>query len=314
MFNRVPTGLLIVASCAALATEAQAATIQPRLTAGYQDYDITFADVTAANATGGHVFRDGFDIGDRVSFVGAGLTWSGSRLFLDLSAQRSESGDDQLFQFQGTAIGNGVFSGGNGHNHLLTSRFDRDEYNAAVGWGFTPEFSAYVGYKHATLDMRNQLIPVLSPFPGIGDVLFIGERVIDFEYDGAFIGGTYSLPVERWGGAFSLQSSLAFLDGEFKERFDGSVAVVGQFFNLIPLDPSFVNGTIRGESRGFNVGISWTGGFGWMSKRLSNLSYTLGLDRSEYDFETDQSTTGNFQEKNTRLRLDLRYRFRTDGA
>lgn len=289
---------------------AHAVEITPRVGAGLQDYKIDFADVTAANPDGSLYFRDGFKIGDHVSFVGGGLTVSGGRWFVDVSGQKSQTGHDATDQFEGTATGSG-FAGGVGHDHDLAATFDRKEYNATLGWGFTPELSVYVGYKRSTVDLSNTLTPVLAPAPTFGDVLFLGNRVIDFKYDGAFIGASYSLPVSKLRGAFGVQSSLAFLNGTFTERFDGSVYLADPTYFptfLRPLDPSFINGRIKGKSRGLNVGVSWTGMF---SPRVSRLTYTLGVDRSEYQFDTSQSTTGNFEERNTRARLELRYRFST---
>lgn len=312
----------LAAPMACLAFEAQAVTFQPRLSGGYQDYDISFEDVTSSDGAGGISYRDGFEIGDRVTFIGAGLTVSEGRFFVDVSAQRSQTGRDTTFQFQGIADGSedGTTGGnGAGQNHSLRAKFDRDEYNGTIGFAVTPDFSLYAGYKRATVDLRNTLSPswaTLDEAPDDLDVLFVGDRVIDFSYKGAFVGATYSIPVASWGGAFSIQSSVAFLDGRFKERFEGLVTIYHQltppFFFVEPIDPSFVNGTIKGKSRGLNLGVSWTGGFNWIARSLSNLSYTLGLDRSQYEFDTKQSTTGNFEEKNTRLRLDLRYRFTTN--
>ncbi|HEX7416889.1 MAG TPA: hypothetical protein VF315_02450, partial [Steroidobacteraceae bacterium] len=78
----------------------------------------------------------------------------------------------------------------------------------------------------------------------------------------------------------------------------------------VTVDPSFANkAPIYGKSTGLNLGISWTGNLGWMSGKLDRLSYTLGLDRSEYKFGTRETSTGDFEETSTRVRLDLRYRF-----
>ena len=122
---------------------------------------------------------------------------------------------------------------------------------------------------------------------------------------------TYSFPVERWGGAFGFQGSVARLDGKVEAEFDFPLFVsipVAPF--LVPVDPRVIGLTTtepsRGNSTGLNLGLSWTGSFNWISPKLSKLSYTLGVDRSEYSFE-ERSRTNDFSETVTRIRLDLRY-------
>jgi hypothetical protein len=296
-----------------------AATIQPRVSVGQQDYEISFSDVTSGTSGGGLYYRDGFTLSDRLSFAGAGLTIGVGRFFFDLSGQRSNTGQASTRQFQGTALGDGTVSqvpGSLGHNHSLDSKFERDEFNATLGYGITSQFSAYVGYKHANTDLHNRLDWnwVGAPLPALDEVLYDGTRSAEFKYDGAFVGATYSLPVDSWHGNFAIQSSLAFLDGSFQESFDGDVFLVGSN-SLILVDPSIRGigvSKVTGKSRGLNLGVSWTGSFG-SSKSLERLSYTIGLDRSEYDFDSPDAT-GDFQETGTRLRLELRYRFNVGGT
>jgi hypothetical protein len=139
-------------------------------------------------------------------------------------------------------------------------------------------------------------------------------RRIEFSYNGGFIGATYSIPFESVGGSLSFQSSLAQLKGDFGFRFVGNVFKVTNALQLAPLDPAFFSGSTPGKSLGVNIGISWTQGLGNLSPRLDRASYTFGIDRSQYDFDADQANTANFKERNTRLRLDLRYRFGGGGG
>jgi len=307
---------------------ALAVSLTPRVSGGYQDYEIEFADVTLPNQ---HPFtqdegivhvRDGFDLSDRLSFVGPGLTIAQGRLFFDVSGQWSSTGEDHTDQLQGGI--NPIGIGSVGHEHLLDARFSRHEANASMGWGFSPDLSLYIGYKHADLGLTNALTPVLTPVadfgPRPGDVLFFGNRDIDFRYKGPFIGASYALPV-RSRGSLQFQASVAFLNAQFHDRFVGNAifiqnvfapsgAVIGQV--PVPItDLSLYDSTIHGRSRGLNLGVAWTSDLGWVSEGLRAFSYTIGLDRSEYKFSTSQSATGNFQETSTRLRLDLRYRFST---
>lgn len=286
---------------------ASAVTFTPRVSGGYQDYALEFQDVTTPNPQGGISFRDGFRVSDRLGFLGAGLNISSKRIFVDLSAQRSARGTTHTTQFQGNGNFDVPGTTSVGHIHSLDSTFRRDELNATLGWGVTSEFSLYAGFKHAKLDMQNALLPLVDPPPQFGELFFFGTRAIDFHYNGPFLGATYAVPVGSWG-ALSIQSSVAFLDGGFKEHFNGLEFLADPSFptGLRPIDTSDINGNLHGRARGLNLGVSWTGSFGGM---LHDLSYTVGLDRSEYTFKTSESTTGDFTETNTRLRLDLRYRF-----
>jgi hypothetical protein len=229
-------------------------------------------------------------------------------LFADLSGQWSKTGSDQGEIFQGTTVDSaGDSTPATGFEHHFDARFARHEINAAVGWAFSPEFSAYFGYKNAKLDMTQMRRPDSAPQPNFFDVLQTGAYTMDFSYHGFFVGATYSLPVRTWG-ALSVQSSVARLDASFQQSFQGTVYVVTPIGPLF-LDPSFINSTVHGTSTGLNVGISWTGNLGWLSDRLQSLSYTIGFDQSQYKFSASAVADGDFEEKNRRARLELRYRF-----
>jgi hypothetical protein len=305
--HRIGGAAMMLVVLVASRARADGIIVQPRVSGGTQDYELSFADVITPNGNSFH-FRDGFTISDSLPFAGAGLTVSAGRLFADLSGQWSKTGHDQGEIFQGTTFDSvGDTTPALGFEHHFDARFARHEINAAVGWAFSPQFSAYVGYKNAKLDMTQMRRPDSAPPPDNFDVLQTGDYAMDFSYHGFFLGATYSLPVRTWG-ALSVQSSLARLDASFQQSFQGTVYVVtplGPFF----LDPSFINSSVSGTSTGLNVGISWTGTLGWLSDRLRPLSYTIGYDQSQYKFSTRKASDGDFEEKNRRARLELRYRF-----
>jgi hypothetical protein len=302
----IRSGLLATTVFVATTSLAQAEvwTIQPRLSGGVQDYELSFADVTFPNANGGITFRDGFTVSDNISFVGGGVTVSRGRFFADLAGQWSGTGEDQTFIFQGTQ---GTISNNVGHSHSLDATFDREEFNLSLGWAVSQQLSVYAGFKRAALDMTQARLPVTSPPAVYGDVLQVGNYLMDFSYQGAFAGATFSVPVKSWG-AFAIQTSVARLNAKFKQRFDGLVVIYLPPLGAQAVDPSYITDETSGRSTGFNVGVSWTGNFG-SSGILERFSYTLGLDRSTYEFAAANSTTGDFDETNTRARLDLRYRF-----
>jgi hypothetical protein len=166
--------------------------VQPRITAGIQDYALSFADVITPNGNGFR-FRDGFTVRDHLPIAGAGLTVSCGRLFVDLSGQWSKTGHDQGEIFQGSTVDSaGDTTGALGFEHHFDARFNRQELNAALGWALTPNFSAYLGYKHASLNMTQMRAPIQTVQPNFGDVLQVGSYIMDFSYHGFFLGTTYS--------------------------------------------------------------------------------------------------------------------------
>ena len=299
---------------------AQSVIVQPRVSTGVQDYQLHFDDVITPIASGGTDIRGGFKVADTITFVGAGLNVAYGRFFADVSGQWSQNGTDHNQQIEGNAIGSGVFTNGDGQNHDSEVRFHRQELNFSLGWAATSDFSVFAGYKYAKVDLTQHLSPILSPPPLVntatgedGNVLFFGDYLMNFTYNGGFIGATYALPVASVG-AIALQSSLARLDGVFRQHFMGNVFVTNPAFpnNLRPIDGSFKDGQVDGISFGLNVGISWSGNCAWISQQLQRLVYTIGIDQSQYKFDSGKSKSlwaADLEEKNTRARFELRYRF-----
>ncbi|HEY4972155.1 MAG TPA: hypothetical protein VII41_01025 [Steroidobacteraceae bacterium] len=304
---------LLPALLVAAQTQALEIGIQPRVSAGMQDYQLSFPDVITPTLSNNSArLREGFTIRDHLPYAGAGLTVSAGHLFADLSGQWSKTGEDKGLNFQGNQFD--VLDGYNGvggHAHYLDSRFGRQEVNAAIGWALSSNFSAYLGYKSATLNITQMRTPVFAPAPQDGDVLQIGSSLMDFSYHGFFLGTTYALPINSWG-TVSVQASIAQLDASFRQHFEGLLfiytAPAGMPAGVVLLDPSLENSAVHGSSTGLNVGISWSGNVGVASNPVRGLTYTIGLDQSQYRFQ-GSATDGDFEEKNTRFRIELRYRF-----
>ncbi|MFI4868494.1 MAG: hypothetical protein ACHQDD_03960 [Steroidobacterales bacterium] len=306
-------------------TGAQSIVVQPRVSTGLQDYQLRFDDVITPLPNGGTDIRGGFKVADTITFVGGGINVAYERFFVDASGQWSQNGTDHNQQIEGNAIGNGVFTSGDGQNHNSDVSLRRQELNLSLGWAATPEFSVYAGYKYAKVDLTQHLSPILTPPPLVntatgqdGNVLFFGDYLMNFTYNGGFIGATYAVPVGSVG-AVALQSSLARLDGVFRQHFTGNVFVTNPAFpnNLRPIDGSFKDGQVDGISFGLNLGISWSGNFAWISAPLQRLVYTIGVDESQYRFDSGKSKSlwaADLQEKNTRARFELRYRFGGAGG
>lgn len=310
--------------CAATAQPvAGAPVLQPRLTAGMLDYSVRFDDSVTALASGGHDFRDGFRAQDRMPFAGAGLGLGWGRLLVDVSGQWTRRGQDHTTQVVNNSLGvPGVYTAGDGQEHRSDVRFDRHEYNLTAGWAVNGSLSAFVGYKSSRADLVQTLTPILAPPPFVdpagrdGDVLFTGDYLMRFSYQGAFAGVSFAVPVGEHG-ALALQSSLARLDGEFQQRFAGVIQVT----NLTApgqrrtISPTIKDGVVAGRSTGVNLGIAWSGRFARSTGADdgSGWSYVIGVDHSQYTFDAGRSTASwasDFTERVTRARLDVRYRLR----
>ncbi len=286
-------------------------TLQPRVSGGTQTYRFTFGDLIAPNGNGFR-FAQGFELSATLPFFGVGLTASRGHLFADLSGQWSGTGTDHGALFEGNAYPGALTPppGVVGFEHQFDARFSRHELNAALGWSFDSQLSVYAGYKTARLSTSQALRPDSTPAPEVYDLLFLGNFNNEFNYHGFFAGASYALPLGAWG-ALSVQASVARLDADFRQSFSGAVAQIvptgGGGVGLLPLDPAAKSATTGGLSTGLNAGVAWSGTFFWISERLRPLSYTIGVDDSQYRFSTS-SQIGNFDEQNLRLRFELRYR------
>ena len=309
--RRVPL-LLVLAGWFLLPPQASAEDVSWRIrgTAGIQQYELDFTDVVripadpiAAGTTA--LFRDGFEVDDRLTFGGIGVTAGFGKFLIDISAQKTMEGNDNGTQFIG-----GFDTGGAGVGHSYTAEFDRQEINLNVAYGLSDTVTLFLGYKDAEADLTINLRPGIDDelfFLNVGDIFWVGNRATEFSYDGFQFGAAFATPIRN--GALSLQAAVVMLDGEFKERFNGGFLRVTSIVPEVaePDDfPGLRSFDVTGDALGFNLGIAWTGRF---SQKLPRLTYVLGLDHSIYEFDADQTFTGNFEEKNTRLRFDLRYEF-----
>ena len=276
--------------------------VSPRVSFGVQDYTHRLEDRLAPTSGSSFQFADGFETRDDLGFHGFGIGINADKVFVDVSGQWSAQGEEQQSQFQGVA-GGLEFAAGIGITHQLSSEFERKEFNVSVGYRITPTVSAYIGYKNATADFVHALRP--SDVGFFGAVKLTGDKVVENTYDGPFVGATYAIPVPAWGGAFAFQAAVVNLDMTDESRFLGTAEAQVGPTTFVPLDSSAFSSSIDGDAVGINVGFSWTGGFRWVDRSFTRLTYTIGIDHSEYEFEAGDS---EFEEKNTRLRLDLRYR------
>src|ERR1700722_19020606 len=96
---------------------AQSVAVTPRVSTGVQDYQLRFDDVITPLPAGGTDIRGGLKVADTISFVGTGLNVAYGQFFADASGQWSQNGHDHNQQIEGNAIGDGVFTAGDGQNH-----------------------------------------------------------------------------------------------------------------------------------------------------------------------------------------------------
>ena len=267
-------GLLAVATVPAFVPSAfaQDFTIQPRVSIGYQHYDLEFD------------FNDSLDVDADYMFGGLGVTAQIGKFFVDLYGQTNLTDAEFSEEF----INDGV----NVVNR--EANVDRDELNLTVGYAFTTNITAFGGFKYA----RNVIEQEFNSDNAVVDDFF-ADQFIDLENDylGPFVGAALSLPVANFGTA-SVSGSLAYLDGE--QTVD---LVIG--FGADQLAAEDV--TTAGSAVGYGLGATWTGSLAPFLPSLSQVGYSVGVDYSSYDFEDDDDDI--FTETTLRIRTDLKYRF-----
>jgi len=247
---------------------AQELIFQPRVSLGYQSYSFDIAG------------DDSLDVETDYLLGGLGLSVQRGRFFVDLYGQTNltEAEDDEE-----------NFAGAAGIDR--SSKVDRYELNATLGYAVTPNISVFGGVKYASNEIKSDfdsddaLIDAL-----LGDSFFD----VDVEYLGPFFGASYALPIADVG-ALALSASGAYLSGD--TTVDAEIA--GQ----VIADDQDIDGT----AIGFNFGAAWIGSLAPLSPSLAKLGYVVGLDYSEYDFE--DGNTDEFSEETLRFKVDVKYNF-----
>lgn len=275
--------------------EANELVLQPRVEFGILDYDFSFDDVVLANGSVG----DGLKISDTLFMGGLGGLIFYKGFFIDLAARISTEGSDDGQQFITDIVGNTPVAA----THDYESTFQRSEFDILFGYAIPTQsdydLSLYVGYRYAETNFETDTTTVgsilnaavIAPF----DEVFDGTFDVELTYSGPYVGMTVGVPMPLLPGRLSVTPILAFFDGEFRQNFEPAPGA-----RVPTLDSAEADGT----SLGFNVGVEWAVPFD------NGLEFSIGVDRSQFEFKTDgDGVEGDFEESFNRARVKLKYLF-----
>ena len=202
-------------------------TFQPRVYAGYADYNLKSDDDFTKTSENGSVNKSPIVMYSpsktKIQFsgpiFGIGATVASGNFFGDLYYQ-STPDDDAYSGYddnQGNSIGN-----------VNAKHYD---WAISLGYMITEKWSIFTGYKSGTTEWNQTIIrPVGSE-----------KRDGKFEQDGPFLGVSYSLPIEP--GVLNFRAAYAYLNGNFER-------------NIVSLRQDELN--LDGNSNAYSLGLSWT--------------------------------------------------------
>jgi len=287
--------------------------LRPRFNTGVQYFEYS-QDVFKFNS--GSISGSGqtseVNLKDFTPFVSGGLTLFVDRFFIDSSVQFSFDGEDSIhttndfsFPARGTLPESEVNIGG--ENNV---NFDRLEYSFSLGYAITDQIVAYAGYKRARtkidIPIQNRSTAVVTansaPNPGLSGTV-TGQLDLDYEYDGAFIGGAYSQNIEMGflQGALSANVAIAFMDGEVDVQFNN--LKINNQMGSQNLNIDILSGGLKGDTVGISAGLAWNG-----ITAINGLTYLVGVNGYHYEFDGIENSP-NFSETVVRVDFGLSFTF-----
>ncbi len=317
--------------------------VRPHVGTGLINYEYkqqAFVDSTVETADDGTVTNsvligDQIEAADSLLFAEVGVSAFLGNFFFDISYQKSDEGKDDYSQdvyvdlssvtedLSVVALGNGNFD--------KQREMEREELAVSIGYAVTDNFGVYAGYKRNDTqfddEIRSATAEIISlaaadPIEIFGQEIPIGSRAreisefsgpssIELEQSGFFIGATYVLPFESDGwfnGALSFDLGLAFLDGDQSVE-DLTMRTVTETTLDSPSSDAVTLGAgtqnTSGDAVGINVGIAWSGPL------TERLSYSVGVDGYQYDYESDGVV--DFQDTVIRVSAGVSYAIDSDG-
>jgi hypothetical protein len=283
--------------------------LRPRFNTGVQFFEYS-QDVFQFNSglASGQISEVKFK--DFTPFVSGGLTFFVDRFFIDSSVQFSFDGEDTVqstndfsFPTMGPVPASDINAGG--ENNV---NFDRLEYSFSLGYAITDQIVAYAGYKrsHTQIDVpiQNRSKSVFTANNSVPNPFFSGPVTgrldLDYEYDGAFIGGAYSQNIDAWflHGALSANVAIAFMDGEVDVQFNDLK------INNQPIKLDILNtGGLKGDTVGISARLTWNG-----LTAINGLTYLVGINGYHYEFDGIENSP-NFSETVVRVDFGLSFTF-----
>lgn len=282
--------------------------LRPRFNTGFQFFEFNLGGFDTGNISG--KFSE-VKFNDFTPFVSGGLTLFVDRFFIDSFVQYSFEGQDITHirnDFSVPASGPipETIINSNGDTNI---NFDRLEYSFSLGYTITDQFVVYAGYKKARTEIDGLIMNRTSAFSANNSApnpflsgTATGQLNLDYEYHGAFVGGSYkhNIDIGFLHGALSANVAVAFMEGEVGVKFR-NIKINNQFGRSIPLDIAPNN--LEGDTVGISAGLAWNGLTG-----ISGLVYMIGVNGYHYEFDGIDNSP-NFSETVVRVDFGLSYTF-----
>jgi hypothetical protein len=260
--------------------------------------------------------------------LGGGLTFFVDRFFIDFSAQRAFNGsDNDKSTFSSFREGNLRVGDPNifvNDERDYDADFDRDDYAISLGYSITDQLAVYAGYKWSKADFKFNTSGSVDYLATPSFILQTGENDFvdnldgttasrfdyDVKYDGPFVGLTYGLNVDQsyLKGNFSFNFAVAFLDGKTKQKVKSDSVTITSIDGIdrppFTVDLEEANFKTEGDTIGLTFGVNWRG-----STPIEGLSYSLGVNAYNYQFDANNSEDPDFSETTVGFKAGVAYSF-----
>lgn len=285
--------------------------LRPRFNTGFQFFEYNQDEVILNTGTMSQQFSE-IKFNDFTPFVSGGLTLFVDRFFIDSTVQYSFEGQDTINASNNTSVPAmgplpDTVIHSNGKTHL---NFDRLEYSFSLGYAITDQIVVYAGYKNARTEIDGLIMNrthAVSANNSVPNPFLTGTATgrlsLNSEYDGAFVGGSYSqnIDIGFLHGALSANVAVAFMEGEVDLEFR-DIRINNQFDGSISLQVDTPN-NLKGDTVGVSAGLAWNG-----LTAISGLTYLIGVNGYHYEFDgIDDSPS--FSETVVRVDFGLSYTF-----
>lgn len=294
--------------------------VRPRISTGVMQYEYQQQAKVNVNLEEAESVGAGFDeieVGDSLLFAEIGVSVFLGNFFVDLSLQKTDEGEDDVSQraFSGATINADESVAFFGLDLDSQRTMDREDFSLSIGYALTDNFGVFAGYKRNNTqfddDIRSgrAILAVAAVGESGGGTLVTdvtGSSSSEFEQDGLFFGATYVLPFESEGwlnGALSFDLGVAFLSGDLAIKEQTTVSSE----DLDISEASVSSQNAKGDAVGINLGVAWSGPL------TDKLSYAVGVDGYQYDYEGD-SGSSDFQDTLLRFSVGVSYAIDAKGV
>lgn len=254
---------MIVLGATPLATSADEAsstfswgdvTFQPRVYAGYADYQLESGIFTIEKPNGTQTRPIFFDFNQDSKLQFSGFLWgiggtlSTGQFFGDFYYQSTLNDTAS----SATELPNGYIGDVNAQH---------SDWALSLGYSITDQWSIFAGYKAGNTEWDQQ------------ESLNNGLRKLNYQFDqdGPFIGTSYSFPIGP--GVLTFKVAYAYMNGTYERSLDSLTSS-----DKVNLD---------GDSNAYSLGLSWT------QSLTDNLGVSMGANYHKYEFEMSGSYAGS---------------------